>query len=348
MKLVPDGMAVLACCGFKDSGKTTLIEAVVPLLGERGLSVAVVKHDAHGVQFDRPGKDSDRFFRAGADVVVRGSNESAGRWQPEGAPDLGETLAQLGASHDLVLVEGHKQTSLPKLWLFGEGETAPPQNVTEIRRVLPRGGGRVSIAVEEISRLLDEAWSTRPMLAGVLVGGKSSRMGSPKQLLDHGGRTLIHRATDGLGSISTDPILLGSGGVPDDLAGARRLPDVPGVAGPLSGLLAALRWAPDAAWIVVACDQPLISRNAVDWLLAQRRPGRWAILPRLGDGPVEPFLAVYEPQALPLMERLARSGAFGPWRIAGHEKVVSPEPPAEFAASWRNVNTPEDLDSLSG
>ena len=89
MKLVADGMAVLACCGFKDSGKTTLIEAVVLLLRERGLSVAVVKHDAHGVQFDRPGKDSDRFFQAGADIVVRGSNESAARWHSEEAPDLG-------------------------------------------------------------------------------------------------------------------------------------------------------------------------------------------------------------------------------------------------------------------
>jgi len=342
-----DGMAVFAVCGFKDSGKTTLIEAVIPLLRDRGLSVAVVKHDAHGVQFDRPGKDSDRFFLAGADVVVRGSNESAASWHPEGAPDLGETLARLGASHDLVLVEGHKQTSLPKLWLLGEGETAPPENVTEIRRVLPRGGDRVSMAVEEISRLLDQAWRTRPLLAGVLVGGESTRMGSPKQLLDHGGRTLVHRAIDGLGAVAADPVLLGSGRVPGDLAGNRQLADTPGIAGPLGGLVAALRWAPNAAWFVVACDQPLITGDAVDWLLAQRRPGRWAILPRLGDGPVEPFLAVYEPQALILLERLARSGAVGPWRIAGHEKVVSPEPPAEFAESWRNVNTLEDFERLS-
>jgi molybdopterin-guanine dinucleotide biosynthesis protein MobB len=346
--MTADGVAVLACCGFKDSGKTTLLEGVVPLLRARGISVAVVKHDAHGVHFDRPGKDSDRLFRAGADVVVRGADESAARWHPEGAPDLGQTLARLGASHDLVLVEGHKRTDLPKLWLLGEGETAPPGDVTEIRRVLPRDGDRVSMAVEEISRLLDKAWRTRPLLTGVLVGGGSTRMGSPKQLLDHRGRTLVHRAVDGLGCSAADPVLLGSGRVPDDLAGNRRLADVPGIAGPLSGLLAALRWAPTAAWLMVACDQPLISRHAVDWLLTQRRPGRWAILPRLGDGPVEPFLAVYEPQALILLERLARSGALGPWRIAGHEKVASPEPPAELAASWRNVNTPEDLDSLPG
>jgi len=347
VKLMADGMAVLACCGFKDSGKTTLIEGVIPVLRERGLSVAVVKHDAHGVQFDRPGKDSDRFFRAGADVVVRGANESAARWHPEGAPDLGATLARLGASHDLVLVEGHKETSLPKLWLLGEGETAPPENVTEIRRVLPMGEGRVSIAVEEISRMLDEAWRSRPVLAGVLVGGSSSRMGRPKQLLEHDGRRLVDRVADVVHGRLGDPVLLGSGAVPEALSANRRLPDAPGIAGPIAGLMAALRWAPNTAWLMVACDQPLISEAAVDWLMDQRRPGRWAILPRLGDGAVEPFLAVYEPQSLALLERLARSGALGPWRIAEHDEVVSPKPPAEFAASWRNVNTLEDFERLS-
>ena len=347
MKLMADGMAVFAVCGFKDSGKTTLIEAVIPLLRDRGLSVAVVKHDAHGVQFDRPGKDSDRFFRAGADVVVRGANESAARWHPEGAPDLGETLARLGASHDLVLVEGHKQTSLPKLWLLGEGEIAPPENVTEIRRVLPMGEGRVSIAVEEISRMLDEAWRSRPVLAGVLVGGSSSRMGRPKQLLEHNGRRLVDRVVDAVHGRLGDPVLLGSGAVPDALSANRRLPDAPGLAGPMAGLLAALRWAPNTAWLMVACDQPLISEAAVDWLMDQRRPGRWAILPRLGDGPVEPFLAVYEPQVLGILEGLTRSGKLGPWRLAEQANVHCPAPPEELMGSWRNVNTPEEFNRLS-
>jgi len=342
-----DGMAILACCGFKDSGKTTLIEAVIPLLRGRGLSVAVVKHDAHGVQFDRPGKDSDRFFRAGADVVVRGADESAARWHPEGGPDLGETLARLGTSHDLVLVEGHKQTSLPKFWLLGEGETAPPESVTEIRRVLSRDEERVSIAVEEISRLLDEAWRSRLVLAGVLVGGSSSRMGCPKQLLEHDGRRLVDRVVDAVHPRLGDPVLLGSGAVPETLSANRRLPDAPGIAGPMAGLMAALRWAPNTAWLMVACDQPLISRRAVDWLIGQRQPGCWAIMPRLADGPVEPFLAVYEPQVLPLLERLARSGKLAPWRLTNQANVISPAPPEELAASWRNVNTPEELNRLS-
>jgi len=341
-----DGVAVLACCGFKNSGKTTLIEGVIPLLRERGLSIAVVKHDAHGVQLDRPGKDSDRLFMAGADVLLRGANESAVRWHSANEPDLEDAIRLMGANHDLVLVEGHKRTDLPKLWLLGDDGGDPPEDVSGIVRVLGRDDERVGAAVEVIEAFIDERWRARPIRSGILMGGESRRMGSPKQLLNHEGRTLIRRAVDGLGPTAVAPVLLGSGPVPEDLADSHRLADVPGIAGPLGGLVAALRWAPADAWLMVACDQPLITREAVDWLMAQRRPGRWAVLPRLGDGPVEPFLAVYEPQALGLLEKLARSGAFGPWRIAGHEKVASPEPPAELAACWKNVNTPKELDDL--
>lgn len=347
MKHRPDGLAVLACCGFKNSGKTTLIEGVVPLLRERGISVAVIKHDTHGIQIDREDKDSDRLFRAGASVLLRGANESAARWHLEDAPALGQGLDLLGANHDLVLVEGHKGTDLPKLWLLGDGEDAPPGDVSGILQVLPRDKGRVAAATEQVLAFLDEEWSKRSVLPGVLIGGQSTRMGRPKQLIDHGGRTLIRRAIDGLGPSMDDPVLLGSGRVPESLTGNRRLADVPGIEGPLGGLLAALRWAPNEAWLVVACDQPLITREAVEWLLAQRHPGRWAIMPRFGDGPVEPFLAVYEPQARALLERLARSGPRGPWRIAEHDRVVSPEPPADIAACWRNVNTPEEFERLS-
>jgi molybdopterin-guanine dinucleotide biosynthesis protein MobB len=339
-------MAVLACCGFKNSGKTTLIEELIPLLGARGISVAVVKHDADGVQFDRPGKDSDRFFKAGADVVVHGANESAARWRAESAPGLGQTLAALSASHDLVLVEGHKQTSLSKLWLLGDGDTAPPDDVTDIRRVLSRGEDRAAVALEEIERILDEAWRERGLLAGVLVGGKSSRMGSPKQLVEHKGRKLIDRVVAAIEERLPDPVLLGSGPVPEALVANRRLPDPPGLAGPMAGLIAALRWAPAAAWLVAACDQPLISRRAIDWLLGQRRPGRWAVMPRLAGGPVEPFLAVYEPQSLTLLEEVARTGKLAPWRIADHDRVVTPQPPSDLVASWRSVNTPKELESL--
>jgi molybdopterin-guanine dinucleotide biosynthesis protein MobB len=324
-----------------------LLEAVIPVLCERGLSVAVVKHDAHGVELDRPGKDSDRLFQAGADVVLRGPNESAARWHPEAAPGLGSVLERLCADHDLVLVEGHKSTPLDKIWLLGEGESEPPQGVPAIRRALAWHGERIEDAIEEITGVLDTAWNERQLCAGILIGGISARMGTPKQLLELDGRALIESVADVVRDAAATTLLLGAGPVPDVLDELPRLPDPPGVPGPMAGLVAALRWHPRAVWLIAACDQPKISREAVDWLLAHRRPGSWAVLPRPAGGRVEPCLAIYEPQALGLLESAIASGRFGPRALAEHPKVVCPEPPLGMADCWRSINTAEDLEALS-
>src|SRR5208337_1394768 len=107
---------VLAICGWSGAGKTTLLEAVIPELKRRGLAVAVLKHYAHGLDVDRAGKDSDRLFRAGAEVALHGPDEALRRARPSGADDLPATLSALLAHNDLVLVEGHKGTPLPKVW----------------------------------------------------------------------------------------------------------------------------------------------------------------------------------------------------------------------------------------
>lgn len=125
---------VLAICGHSGAGKTTLIERLVPELRAWGWRVAVVKRTRHEVVVDVAGKDSDRFFRAGASVCLQAHGETFTRVV---APALeGETwpraLGQLAASHDFVLVEGHKETPLPKVWLLGPGEDAPPSGVTDI------------------------------------------------------------------------------------------------------------------------------------------------------------------------------------------------------------------------
>jgi molybdopterin-guanine dinucleotide biosynthesis protein A len=168
-------------------------------------------------------------------------------------------------------------------------------------------------------------------------------MGRPKQGLAIAGRTLAELAVAALEGQLERVVLVGRGPVPDSLRHLERLADPDGIAGPMAGVLAALRRAPEAAWVVAACDMPQLSPAAVRWLLGCRRPGIWAVLPRPCDGVPEPLLAVYEPLARPVIERLAAEGKWGLRRLAGLDGVSSPSPPPEFLPAWRDVNTPEQF-----
>ncbi len=340
-----DHLPILGICGWSGAGKTTLIEELLPVLRRRGLAVAAVKHDAHGLDVDRPGKDSDRLFRAGASVLVQGPNEAFSRTLRSDGARLLDDLRSLAHRHDLVLVEGHKRTPLPKLWLLGPDEEHPPGGIPGILAVLPRGPGRLQQALDWLTPWLHEHWLGTPVGGCVLIGGRSSRMGTPKQLLPRpNGQTWLERTVALLRQVTGQVAIAGTGAVPSSLHACVRLPDVPDAAGPMAGILAALRWAPQASWLVAACDLPHLSLDALRWLLATRAPGTWATLPRLPHSPgVEPLLAHFDVRSRPLLERLAVRGDFCPARIVGSPHVRSPHPPAKHLHAWRNVNTPEEL-----
>jgi molybdopterin-guanine dinucleotide biosynthesis protein MobB len=103
--------------GWKNAGKTTLMERLVGEIVGRGLTVSTVKHAHHAFDVDAAGKDSFRHRAAGARQVlvasrVRWALMTELRGAPE--PELGALVAQL-APVDLVLVEGFKRDRHPKL-----------------------------------------------------------------------------------------------------------------------------------------------------------------------------------------------------------------------------------------
>ena len=339
---------VLSVCGFSGSGKTTLLEAAIPQLVARGLSVAVVKHDAHGVIVDTPGKDSDRLFRAGATAALHGPNQQFQRRRFTASLSLHATLADLARDHDLLLVEGHKDTPLPKFWLEDSVHSSVPDSVVNIVATLKWDSQRVATFLDYVDTWLLKKWSERPLYRGLLIGGKSLRMGRAKQLLVCGGRQLgeIVATALGAGLCRGDVLALGAGQVPETLEDLARLPDAPGLQGPCAGLLTAHRWAPEAAWIVAACDHPWMRPEDIEWLASFRRPGIWAAVPRQEDGHPCPTLALYEPQALTALERkaIANPGRYA--RLAclvDHPRTLIIDLPPERTRAWKNVNTPEEL-----
>jgi molybdenum cofactor guanylyltransferase len=188
--------------------------------------------------------------------------------------------------------------------------------------------------------LLPEIWG------GLLVGGRSRRMGTAKQNLVRAGSTFAERIVAALTPCTQGVVVLGMGAVPSGLATRTRLADDARASGPLAGLLAALAWRPEVAWLLVGCDQPLISVEAVAWLVAQRSRDHVAVLPRLAGDRVEPLLAIYEPAALPLLLALAASGRHSLQPLAASASVVSPQPPTHLRECWSNVNTPAELRNL--
>ncbi len=164
-------------------------------------------------------------------------------------------------------------------------------------------------------------------------------------MLRFGGSTLGEIAGDALtAALGTATLALGAGELPSGLRGLAQLPDPPRLAGPAAGLISAHRWAPEAAWIVVACDHPWIRAEHVAWLAGQRQPGRWAVIPRQSDGHPCPTLALYEPQALELLERISWSERNVRAAILlDSPRTLSLPVPAEFADGWKNVNTLQEL-----
>ena len=119
-------MKVFGIIGWKNAGKTGLMERLVAEITGRGLSVSTVKHVHHDVDLDQPGKDTFRHRQAGAREVVLASRQRfALMAEHRGAePDLAQVLARL-APVDLVLVEGYKRDAHPKIEVF-RAETGQP------------------------------------------------------------------------------------------------------------------------------------------------------------------------------------------------------------------------------
>ena len=112
-------MRVYGIIGWKNSGKTSLMERLLTCLTAKGFTVSSVKHVHHDVDLDQPGKDTFRHRAAGASEVVLASAHRFALMREHRGPEptLTEILNRLGPV-DLVLVEGYKRDNHPKIEVF--------------------------------------------------------------------------------------------------------------------------------------------------------------------------------------------------------------------------------------
>jgi molybdopterin-guanine dinucleotide biosynthesis protein B len=109
------GVPVISMVGKSGVGKTTALERVIREIKRRGYRVGTIKHDTHGFDVDRPGKDSWRHAQAGSDaVVISGPHKMALIRRLDSEVSLDEIVSLLG-DLDLIITEGYKKGDKPKI-----------------------------------------------------------------------------------------------------------------------------------------------------------------------------------------------------------------------------------------
>ncbi len=102
--------------GYSDSGKTTLVTALIAHLSQQGWRIGAVKHHRHTFEIDHEGKDSWRFTRAGArKTIITGPRQTALVERTEEQRPLDELANEYLKGLDLILVEGFKLATIPKI-----------------------------------------------------------------------------------------------------------------------------------------------------------------------------------------------------------------------------------------
>jgi molybdopterin-guanine dinucleotide biosynthesis protein B len=114
MKLIP----VISIVGRSNCGKTTYLEKLIAEMKRRGYKVATIKHDVHGFDIDKPGKDTWRHAQAGADVVCISSPWKMAMIKKVEQELLLDEVAGLIDGVDIIFTEGYKRESKRKIEIF--------------------------------------------------------------------------------------------------------------------------------------------------------------------------------------------------------------------------------------
>jgi len=178
----------------------------------------------------------------------------------------------------------------------------------------------------------------------LLSGGKSSRMGSHKALLELDGSTLLHtvaRAGEGFGVrilSANDPEIP----TPE---GFIRCEDVYAGCGPMAGIHAALLMADCDALVVAPCDAPYYNKELAQYLAQQYDPALDALVLIDSDGRDQPLSGVYARSCLPVLEEHLKAGKLKMMRMLEDMRLRRITLPQHLSAQvFENLNTPQDVE----
>ncbi|WP_211309877.1 NTP transferase domain-containing protein [Mucilaginibacter yixingensis] len=257
----------------------------------------------------------------------------------------------------IVVIDSRKKESLRKrldqltavkLFLLADGETEPFDFIKEAIADWQQIPVFKLSETEQIVNLINNSLQTKaPVLNGlVLAGGKSERMGADKSAINWHGREQQYYMADLLKPYCQDVFIScrdeQKAGIDPNY---QTLTDTFTGLGPYGAILSAFRQQPDSAWLVVACDLPLLDRPTLDELIASRSTKHVAttfVSPH--DGFPEPLITIWEPKSYAELLSFLGQGYSCPRKVLinTHTHVINPS----FPESLTNVNTPEELEKV--
>ncbi|WP_262885467.1 NTP transferase domain-containing protein [Lunatibacter salilacus] len=180
-----------------------------------------------------------------------------------------------------------------------------------------------------------------PLNGLILIGGRSSRMQKDKSTLQYHNQNQREHLVQLLSPLCSQIFLSCNASQAAELGDKYCIvQDSREGIGPIGGIHAAFAQFPDAAWLVVACDLPLLSVGTLSHLISHRQTGKQATAFRSGEkGFPEPLLAIYEPAAYPEIAFGIQSGQYSPSKILLKMDVAWLEVLDEN--ELKNVNDPE-------
>lgn len=259
------------------------------------------------------------------------------------------------AQRQIVVIDPVKEKSLQKrldqiqqidLLLFADEQTSIfpflEERFPDIAKVPTARLTDIATVVGMLSTSLEIACP--PLYGLVLAGGKSTRMGQDKGAMSYHGKPQREHMADLLSEVCEEVFLSVR---PDQLVDStyELLPDSFLGLGPMGGLLSAFREVPNAAWLVVACDLPLLDLPAIQELIRARNSSAIATA---FNSPVnefpEPLIAIWEPRAYRVALEFLAQGYSCPRKVLINSEVELFD--AKRPETLMNVNRPEESEKV--
>lgn len=312
---------------------------------------------------DVPGKDTARLWEAGCRVISIADEYHSAQIHRDhcgAVSPFNHALALFDC--DLALVEGHKDSSLPKVVMLDTDmqivERIKNGSLTNVVALAGESAENTALLefpyfqrdrVDEIASFVEQYLrkSAPPCHGLIMAGGESRRMGMDKACLHYQGIPQIVRAKTLLShmcknvnlscrAVQAEPL--------SQLTNLSVIEDVFPYGGPMGGLLSAQKRYPDCAFLVLACDMPLIEETHLHALLTNRQPGCIATcFVNSATGAPEPLCAIWEPHSHQLLSLAAAFGEISLRRVmqSAHVHCLPID-----SASIASINTPEEWAEL--